>query len=229
MSIDWGSVLGKVNSYMKSEECNKKVKSYISDCASKGVKSTPSGAPVLTKETIEEVSNLFLKMYYESANQFIPDMSITGSGKGAFSVAQNMKEMTMLEIEFNPDSSRQVVTLGFPDDSILHRNSLYYRDRFNNQIRRTGGGIDNILALFNNGYSTGEITQVSGYWERHEHEHKGKIRSRKYFYGYNFMSEVIEEFNSTYGAMYNCKAICINDDYILDDYGGGVYDEDYTF
>lgn len=62
-------------------------------------------------------------------------------------------------------------------------------------------GIDNIVALFNNGYEA--RASVYGYWVSKE-KWVWSTRKRP---ALHFMQESIEQFNSQYGAQYNCKAV----------------------
>lgn len=54
------------------------------------------------------------------------------------------------------------------------------------------GGVDNIVALFNNGYKASDY--VYGNW------HGNRVRSTISRPGLNFMQEAVSDFNGGYGA-----------------------------
>ena len=67
------------------------------------------------------------------------------------------------------------------------------------------GGIENIVALLNKGYSAGG--QVYGVWQGN------KIASRQSREGLGFIQKTISAFLASYGAVYNILGITCNDIY----------------
>lgn len=88
------------------------------------------------------------------------------------------------------ENGQYQIDIIFPSDAI-RRDSLY-SDEYN--------GVDNIIALFNNGYKASN--PVYGYWNTA----KKRVRSTVSRPSLSFMQEAINEFNSTYGNQYACRA-----------------------
>ena len=86
---------------------------------------------------------------------------------------------------------KAVVDIYFGGDT--HRDSLM-PERY--------GGVDNIIALINNGYSENEnIGKVSGTW------HSIRIHGLTERTGLHFMQEAVDTFNARYQDKYNVTAI----------------------
>ena len=91
----------------------------------------------------------------------------------------------------------------------LRRESLY------NEHGYTGEGIDNIVALFNNGYRASKY--VYGWWDEHSPtadalsrslpgDSFAWVKSRKEREALHFMQEAVKKFNSIYEAKYSITA-----------------------
>lgn len=81
----------------------------------------------------------------------------------------------------------------------------------------TGEGIDNIVALFNNGYHASDY--VYGWWDGHQatastlfrsgsdiKANYAWVRSQKDREGLHFIQQAVDDFNGNYGAEYHVTA-----------------------
>lgn len=129
------------------------------------------------------------------------------------SVMAHFDSLHSSEIHQMPDGT-SVIYIYFGDD--LHRDSLY-SDGYD--------GVDNIVAVLNNGYHAANY--VYGSWDGHsptgESLFDGRsidtsayIRSRKDRDGLAFMQQAVQDFNGNYGADFNVTAV------VGDEYTGGV-------
>ena len=89
------------------------------------------------------------------------------------------------------------------------------RESLDNGTGYTGEGIDNIVALFNNGYRASG--HVYGWWDGHSptgdalYRSSGSdsfawVRSRKEREALHFMQDAVKEFNTTYSTKYGVTA-----------------------
>lgn len=106
--------------------------------------------------------------------------SISGDSIGTiFSAPHIVGDKWRIEINFNPES--------------VFRNSLL-------NDGDSGYGVDNIIALLNNGYHAKR--QVYGYWQTAGRN----VWSRQDREALGFMQKAIDIFNDEYGSVYNCTA-----------------------
>ena len=124
------------------------------------------------------------------------DYSSGELGDTAVSAARNLTASTPYQ-----DGNVFIIDINFEGN--LYRSSLA-PDKY--------GGVDNIVALLNNGYDAGKY--VYGIWKGHEGLYTEEtIRSLPHRAGAHFIQEAVEEFNSTYGAEYGVMKIIISDKY----------------
>lgn len=100
------------------------------------------------------------------------------------------KQLTGCISSVHSENGQYQIDVVFPTE-IIRRESLY-SDEYD--------GVDNIIALFNNGYKA--KNPVYGYWKPADK----RVRSTVSRSSLKFMQEAIDEFNSAYGNQYACRA-----------------------
>ncbi len=183
MAINIDSIMKKLNAYVGSSDGQAVTKEYIAECVAKGIrlKGGVSGAggtgALVTVVEMEDAAKKLISSIQNIARSFGIDGSITAL----------MDSLTHSAPIKQADGSYEV-DIYFAGDK--HRESLYpkgYPD-----------GIDNIVALLNNGFQIGsDREQAFGVW--HGQMTRG-LRSRE---GLHFIQEAVFEFNSAYGDTYN--------------------------
>lgn len=197
-SINLDSIMRKVESYGRSVKGKLRMKECVEKYRADGVSKTAAGDRVITETEMWEAASKLISVLRSTARSY---------GLPA-SVMKHFDSLECSKIYTMPDGS-SVIYVYFGDD--LHRDSLY-SDGYD--------GIDNIVALLNNGYHARDY--VYGYWDDHaptgESVFDGRsintsafIRSRKDREGLNFIGQAIQDFNGNYGADYNVTAVAGED------------------
>lgn len=187
--------MGKVKAFSESPEGKKRIQSCIDAYRKEGRDTTAAGSKVRTeKDMWEAVSKFIYVMRITAAEYSLPE-----------SVMEHINDMESSgRIIKTPDGFR--VSLYFHGD--LHRDSL------DNDLGYEG--IDNIVALFNNGYHAKNY--VYGWWDGHRptgesisrslyNDDFAWVRSRKEREPLHFIQKAVHVFNNNYGAKYGVTAI----------------------
>lgn len=186
--LDIDSIMGKVDKFSKSPKGKKMVKEYLKDCVENGIGKTEGGGVIITTEMMKEAAQGMINILQTTA--YSKDMP--ESVKSHFSsLAHNPPQ------KLGDDS--YVIDIYFADD--LSRLSLLITSG-DRKGERTGGGIRNIVSLFDTGYSVENFTY--GLWDGHEDI--GVIRSKKEREGLYFMREAVDAFNRIFGEKYGVIA-----------------------
>lgn len=177
-TVNMNSILKKVKSWESSASGQKRMKSTIDKYIQTGVKTTQAGDSVLTLDRMKEMADILIRILTKSAAG-LPD-----------SVAEHFGSLKSSPPKKLADGSYSI-EISFTDD--LSRASLQPYDY---------EGARNIVAIFNNGYPQNAgraeaISQVSGFW------HGEYVHARGSREGLHFMQAAENEFNSTYGAVYD--------------------------
>ena len=202
MAVNLDSIMKKVDRFSKSVEGKKRIQAVLDRYKKEGVRKTAAGDVIVTED-----------MMHEAAAKLIHVLRQTAAGFGLpASVMEHFDSLDASNPIEMPDGST-VMYIYFVDN--LHRESLD-PDSY--------GGVDNIIAVLNNGYSAGDY--VYGWWEGHEPTEnnayrsgwtggrlgRAYIRSRKDREGLRFIQQAISDFNGNYGSDYNVTAVA-GDDY----------------
>lgn len=195
MNINIDSIMSKVSAYAQSsagkEKMNKRIQQYVSS----GVKQTVAGDKILTEDKMWEAVSKFLYVMRVTAAEYGLPESVMEHINGLESAGQIRK---------TPDGYE--IALYFEGD--LHRDSL------DNDLGYEG--VDNIVALFNNGYHARNY--VYGWWDGHKATGDGVlrsgvgtdfawVRSKKEREPLHFIQQAVHDFNANYGADYGVTAI----------------------
>lgn len=180
------SIESKIAAFMESSEGQKRIKETLKNYRKSGVKRTHGGSRIVTKDDAIMLAGKLADMIVAHASS----CGVPGN------VLSEMK-MTMSLPAGNATDDDYSVDLSFTGN--LHRDSLY------NEVY---DGVNNIVALFNNGYVARDY--VYGFWDKHEYTGEyntlralpgsgfAYVRSKIGRPTLNFMQSAIEEFLNTY-------------------------------
>jgi hypothetical protein len=196
------SIMKKVNGFAASPAGQAKIRHYMEGQLAKGKKTTASGAEVVSEARMNEAVDKFIQVLRMTAESYdLPD-----------SVMEHIREM----YAGKPRTTAVGCEVPLYFDGNLHRDSLLATTNYEKYSGEygayTGEGIDNIVALFNNGYHAS--TSVYGYWQGHnpsgaarKRDHRGKpgawVQSRKDRTPLRFIQQAVDDFNGCYGSQYN--------------------------
>lgn len=195
MNINIDSIMDKVSAYAKSsvgkELMNKRIRQY----AGSGVKQTAAGDKIPTEEMMWEAVSKFLYVMRVTAAEYDLPESVMEHINGLESAGR---------IRETPDGYE--ISLFFGGD--LHRDSL------ENDLGYEG--VENIVALFNNGYHAKDY--VYGWWNGHRATGDSVlrsgadndfawVRSKKEREPLRFIQQAVQDFNANYGADYGVTAV----------------------
>lgn len=189
--INLNSVMSKVTKFSKSKKGKEKIKECLDGYRSEGVTTTAAGSKLLTDEGMIEMANVMIQSLKNIANSYATQSDENSSddahGIPNSILAKHFDTLYASNIQKNSDGT-SVIYINFGGD--LSRDSLY-KEKY--------GGVDNIIAIFNNGYHAKNY--VYGYW------HDQPTHSRKNRDGLHFIQQAISDFNDVYGNRYNVTAI----------------------
>lgn len=178
--------MNKVNAFSKSNTGNKKINEYINKCVKDGRGVTEAGSTIVTEQSMSRAAEVLIMKLKEAASQH----NLPNSVREHFN---SLKATSPYEV----GKQKYKIDIIFEDD--LSRMSLLITSG-KNSGQRTGDGISNIVALFNNGYDTSN--KVFGLWESRGE----KISSLTHRDGLHFMESTVESFNREWGNLYNVYA-----------------------
>jgi hypothetical protein len=166
-----------------------------------GVKKTAAGDSVIPETRIYEAAAKFIQVLQMTAKSYdLPD-----------SVMRHIEGMSSSGTIIQTEEGFEI-PLYFEGD--LHRDSL------DNDLGYEG--INNIVALFNNGYHAQNY--VYGWWDNHSpsgaaighslyNDNYAWVRSKKERDALKFIQQAISDFNGNYGSEYNITAVIAADIY----------------
>ena len=197
-SIDMKLIMKKAEAYAQSPEGKARMKECIDNYAANGINKTAAGDKIITESEMRRAAEKLIGVLRSTAQSYALPAS----------VMRHFDNLKCSEIHTMPDGS-SIIYVYFGDD--LHRDSLY-SDKYD--------GVDNIVALLNNGYHAKNY--VYGYWEGHAPtgeslldgrsiDTSAYIRSRKDREGLHFIGQAIQDFNGNYGTDYNVTAVAGED------------------
>lgn len=212
MRINMSSIMDKVNAYADSKSGAEKKSNCINEYVQNGVRTTKSGGTIITLDEMVELADfLIFKIIVNTSgiipgdvrNLIIEDLCVMQS---PIYMGKNENGIDMYELG-----------IGFKNPARLRRSSLSTRPYYQGtdpsiMTSFTGNGIDNIVSLFDTGYSTD--VRKFGYWNPYETDtivHTANRLSREPL---GFIESSIIEFNNSIGKRYGCTAyISADDDY----------------
>lgn len=194
-TINISSIMSRVGKFNESVRGKRIVKEKIDEYVKSGVSRTDGGGKVFSIKEMGRVADDMIELLKRCAYQAqLPD-----------SVMRHFYSLTRTEPTKIGDDYK--VDIYFDDD--MSRMSLLITSG-RRKGQRTGDGIDNIVALFNNGYSASN--RVYGVWDGHED--LGAIASLQKREGKHFINQAVQEFNIKYGGEYDVQAYIIAPEYL---------------
>lgn len=210
MNINMGSIMGKVRSFSASSGGQTRMRACIENYEKEGRTTTAAGDKLLTEDMMWEAAAKMITVLRSTASEYdLPE-----------SVMKHFDSLDCAKPYRMPDGT-MVVNIYFGDkfDGGLHRDSLedgsdYYGGQFGGY---TGEGINNIIALFNNGAHAKNFTY--GWWNNHRPTGEASYRSggftandawvqsRKDREPLHFIQQAVMDFNGNYGYEYGVTAV----------------------
>lgn len=190
------SLESKLSAYFKSDACKKKIGKKIDEYHKSGALTTKSGQSLEPDVRMAKASAKFMELLYRNA--LACDLPA--------SVIKHIADMSSV----TPIRTKDGFELPIYFAGDLHRQSL--ENEWSDY-----DGIDNIVALFNNGYEAGNYTY--GWWNNHSPsgeaigrattgtEDFAWVRSKKYREPLHFIQQTISDFNGNYGSDYDVTAV----------------------
>jgi hypothetical protein len=191
MSININSIMSRVDEYAQSDVGRKRMNDYIQKKFSAGENKTDSGTEIIPEERIYLAAAKFIQVLQSTVASYdLPE-----------SVMQHISSMESGSILVSKDGCELPLYLG----GDMHRDSL------ENDYHEYGG-IENIVALFNNGYHASNY--VYGWWNNHTpsggaigkslyNDGFAWVKSKKDREALHFMQQAVDDFNGNYGSEYD--------------------------
>lgn len=186
MGISLSSIRNQLKAWEKSPAGRAAIGNVIDQYRKEGRSRTEGGSEIITEEVMIRLANEFIGLLALKAGAYA---GTGGDGSIPTSVTASISNMVAGAPVLLEDGSF-MIDISFVDD--LSRPSLRKKDG-----NRTGDGIDNIIALFNNGANASKA--VFGIWDGHT---TTPIKSKPVRPGLGFMQEAKEEFENKYKARY---------------------------
>lgn len=195
MNINIDSIMNKVSAYAKTSAGKEKMSKRIQQYSDSGVKQTAAGDKVLTED-----------LMWEAVSKFLYVMRVTAAD-------YDLPESVMKHIN-NMESVGRVTKVPEGFEIALYFGGDLHRDSLDNDLGYEG--IENIVALFNNGYHA--RSYVYGWWDGHQATGDGVlrsgtsgdfawVRSKKEREPLQFIQQAVMDFNANYGSEYGVTAV----------------------
>lgn len=200
MNINMNAIMGKAKAWSQTEDGKRRMAACVEKYRKDGRKATSAGSKIVTEDMMREAANKFIEVMKETAvkeEYGLPD-----------SVIFHINNMHAGEPVETDDSYCISVHFG----GNLHREALENDEGYN--------GVDNIVALFNNGSPEDGHTPafIYGWWNNHKptgealsrsmpNDNFAWVRSRREREALNFIQKAVTEFNEKYGSKYNVTAV----------------------
>lgn len=191
--INIGSIISKTKAYGKSNAGQNKIKELREKAFDRGA-TFGSGNGITSKSDYKRVANKYLEYLYQySVNN--PQM-----GDAITRIIQETIAHAFISEPTKVGKGQYKVQVIF-DEELLKRDSLSYTRK--NGQRGQGEGINNIIALFNNGYDIPDGRVPYGLWATHG----VKIRARQHRDQLQFMQQSVQEFLTKFKNKFDITSI----------------------
>lgn len=200
MAISPADILSKVEAWSKTPEGKKRIQAKLDEYGKQGRATTQAGSKIRTEQTMYEAAAKMISILQNAAREAgLPESLLEHFDALTASAPKALGNGTyVVSIDFGGDLSRKSL-----------ENDLGYN------------GVDNIIALFNNGAHANNY--VYGWWNGHaptgESVYRSGsssgyawVRSKKDREGLHFIQQAVSDFNGNYGADYGVTATA-GDDY----------------
>lgn len=188
MYINWDSILGKYNAFIKSDAGKQKIKEAMIN------------APSVSTNIMEEAGQKMAEVIKECAIR-----KLAAAYGNSSLIPSSINELLTSDIGITTAPYKNGtdeegndtfgLDVGFSDENELYRPSLRWRKK-----QSPYKGIDNIISLFDTGYYS--RNRAYGYTRTGAYT----VTKTHLFDELGFMSEAVDTFNEKYGATYGCQA-----------------------
>lgn len=182
-AINMSSIMSKVGAYSRSVDGKLRMKDCIEKYQRSGKTTTGTGDKLINEDMMLEAASKMITILRDTAREYnLPESVMRHFGSlGCSSPIRMPDGSTYIYIYFDD---------GF--DGGLHRDSLQPNKY---------GGVDNIIAVLNNGYGKHEsMAKVWGVW------HDVRVHALTERTGLHFIQQAVSDFNGNYGYEYNVTA-----------------------
>lgn len=177
-TINWGSINAKTNSCIKSGSGKKKADEFIAKAKSTGGVKTSKGDLIVGAKEMAEAANAMTSIMAKSTSSWPGSLAEAGASLGVDGgISPNPNGKSIVNLSFKAELSR----LGLYDGA---KNAMLY----------------NVIAAWNNGWHAGRPV----YGLDNNNRYKWSWTD---YPGDHYLQRAVDEFNSTYGGKYNCRAI----------------------
>lgn len=193
VTISESSIMQKLNEYAKTADGRKRISERISSYEKMPNKPnghmTDGGSLVVTNDMRDSITSIFIAMIVDRAHSASLPQSVD-------SIFDTLDVSDIRQRRLHDGTSMTEILISF-NGKLLPRMSLYFYGE-NRRLHYTGNGINNIVSLFDTGYSLNAHTETPyGYWTGHEAS--GMIYARRSRARLGFMKQAIDDFNMHYG------------------------------
>lgn len=226
MTINNDAIMKKVRAYARSDEGKQRIKAKVEEARTTG-KKLASGSKVTTEQDMTRLSERLATSIRNSLPEQIKDVGeflyVSAPYRlkdGTYKIVLSFDRAAVHRDSLTSSDSPNSINFPKKKDSSLYRSKDEGRrqDSMDMYGAFTGGGIDNIVALFNNGHQA-PSKSVFGFWKHSSGESNGPwddwvwVRSKNDREPLRFMNEAVAAFNSQYGSQYGVTAV-LSSEYI---------------
>lgn len=230
MTINNDAIMKKVRAYARSDEGKQRIKGRVDEARTTG-KKLASGSKVTTEQDMAQLAERLatsirnnLPEQIKEVGEFLYVSTPYRLKDGTYKIALSFDRAAVHRDSLSSTDSPNSVNFPKKKDGSLYRGRTEERrqDSMDMYGAFTGGGIDNIVALFNNGHDpNGENygKSVFGFWKTGGGNPDGLwsdyvwVRSKNDREPLRFMNEAVAAFNSQYGSQYGVTAV-LSSEYI---------------
>ena len=213
MNINIASIQSKLETYAKSTEGKAKIADTLQQMQEDGLEQTAGGSLIISKKKMSEIADELMDIVRNSAHS-------SGFAATATSVLDHFDHLNKGELIKEKDGSyRYDITFEGKTDG--ENSSLARKSLDDGDFHAEQDYLQNIVALFNNGYRDGHPTNYKyGWWFDHKpttldvayrtggyDSNDAWVRSKIDRPALQFMQRAVEDFNAKYETKYGIRAV----------------------
>lgn len=213
MNINIASIQSKLETYAKTQPGKAKIASTLQQMQEDGLEQTAGGSLIISKKMMNEIADELITTVQKSANN-------AGFATSAQSVLDHFDHITKSDLIKEKDGGYRY-ELTFEGKSDGENSSLARKSLDDGDFHAEQDYLQNIVALFNNGYRDGHPTNYKyGWWFDHKpttldvayrtggyDSNDAWVRSKIDRPALQFMQRAVEDFNAKYETKYGIKAV----------------------
>lgn len=189
--VNRANIINGTMSYLKSPDVQARIKQEIMQRRKDGRGGKDIGMDIITEADMMNAASILKRLLYSTA---------AASGVPG-SVVAHLADLAISGISYSNDFTEAMISLSYAGD--ISRPSIVRSDG------SSGGGIDNIVELFDQGYhASSRVFGRYAAWDAMTGAGSDMtLISKPDREGLYFLQSALEEFNSTYGPTYHCVAV----------------------